>query len=168
MTFDPETGQFVAQDPIQRFFRYVPGRLSPDDCWEWMGGRYLVGLPYGRFTTADHRAVPAHRWLLGELRGQELGPEELGLHHCDNPPCVNPGHLYVGSAVQNAIDRESRGRGNNWIAKERSLRTHCAKGHRYDEQNTIWRKRGSAMCRDCRECGREAQRQYQARKRIVP
>lgn len=94
-------------------------------CWVWTGLRDESG--YGIFhvtLSGRYRKARAHRWLLGVLRGQHLTREvvgaEDGCHHCDNPPCVNPAHLYVGTRKQNIADAVERGR--MWQQKV----THCS------------------------------------------
>lgn len=79
---------------------------GPDGCWPWLGNRTASG--YGRVRVAG-RLMYAHRvaFLLG------VGPLADGLlvrHACDNPPCVNPGHLDSGTHTQNMADRAMRGR----------------------------------------------------------
>jgi hypothetical protein len=93
--------------PQERFWKHVtPG--TPDECWEWQGARTLG---YGAIYDGERGwPVKAHRvsWEL------HVGPIPDGrnvLHRCDNPPCVNPHHLYLGSHADNARDRATRGRG---------------------------------------------------------
>lgn len=83
--------------------------LSDDDCW-------LTDIsPTGRgYVTMQYQGkrVYVHR-LAWELYNAEPIPDGLYvLHSCDNPGCCNPNHLRVGTAADNAHDRESRGRGN--------------------------------------------------------
>jgi len=83
---------------------------DPGSCWEWQGSRDACG--YGIIGASRHGpARRAHRisWELQD--GKPLPASQLVLHACDNPPCVNPAHLYVGSAANNARDRSGRGRG---------------------------------------------------------
>lgn len=85
---------------------------APGDCWEWQGCRSPRG--YGVFSL--HRPgfpkqVIASRAALIRA-GVDIPQGMCALHTCDNPPCVNPGHLYVGSKKQNAIDCSNRGRHN--------------------------------------------------------
>ena len=76
------------------------------DCWIWQRGRNTGG--YGTLFWGDKRWY-AHR-LAYTLAN---GPIPKGLHvchKCDNPPCINPGHLFVGTARDNALDMVRKGR----------------------------------------------------------
>jgi hypothetical protein len=78
---------------------------QPRGCWEWTGRRNLQG--YGNFSI-NSRKVAAHRvaWTLAN------GPIPAGMHvchHCDNPPCVRPDHLFLGTAADNIRDRNVKG-----------------------------------------------------------
>lgn len=81
---------------------------TPDECWEWRGHRTRHG--YGLFTYRGRR-MPASRVAL-VMTGIALGDDQLACHHCDNPPCVNPAHLYAGTASDNMQDSIRRGRFN--------------------------------------------------------
>lgn len=108
------------------------------DCWIWTGSRCSDG--YGTFFVAG-RIVGAHRFSL-ELAGVTLGRLHA-LHRCDNPPCVNPAHLYAGTQRDNSRDMVARGQA--WQVQ----RTHCPRGHRYSQENTIIWGNGFRKCREC-------------------
>lgn len=90
----------------KRFSRYyVAGNAK--DCWLWMGSRSPQG--YGKFHLENNKYIAAHRFSYQEKNGAI--PDGLCvLHSCDNPPCVNPGHLFLGTPQDNVDDRTSKGR----------------------------------------------------------
>lgn len=76
-------------------------------CWEWQAYRDPAG--YGRFNVTPRKPALAHR-VAWEI---ENGPIPDGLcvcHHCDNPPCVRPDHLFLGTARDNSDDKIAKGR----------------------------------------------------------
>lgn len=130
-----------------RFWAKVD-RRGDDECWEWRGGKQgRPGFDYGRYYL-DGKTVPAHRYMYENVHGPATGL--VVRHRCDNPPCVNPGHLQLGTHKDNTRDCVERGR--NWHNKI----THCPKGHEYAGDN-LYEHRGSRQCKACR---READRAY--------
>ena len=89
----------------KRFWALVE-QHGPSECWPWLGHRNSSG--HGRFRFAG-KVQYAHRIAL-LVDGQELGTDDLACHSCDNPPCVNPAHLYRGTHKTNADDCTDRGR----------------------------------------------------------
>jgi hypothetical protein len=81
-------------------------RRSSDECWEWKGHRIPTG--YGQITQRGRR-TSTHRRAWELARGPI--PEGLCvLHRCDNPPCCNPAHLWLGTQADNSADRDRKGR----------------------------------------------------------
>lgn len=73
-------------------------------CWVWLGARLKGGLPYGQFRDEKCHRI-SYRLLIGEI------PDGLQvLHRCDNPSCVNPKHLFVGTPQDNMDDKIAKGR----------------------------------------------------------
>lgn len=104
----PET----TSELIARFWSYVDKR-GPDECWPWHGARSSCG--YGNFKLLDRKNTPSSRLAYYLSSGHWPG-ELLVCHACDNPPCCNPAHLFLGTTRDNAADMMAKGRwrgGNN-------------------------------------------------------
>ena len=111
------------------------------DCIEWTGYREKGG--YGRLFRKG-RVWQAHRWEWTEKHGPI--PEGMCvLHRCDNPPCVNVAHLFLGTQVDNIHDMIAKGRRRTG----QSERTHCKRGHEFTASNTKITKEGWRQCRAC-------------------
>lgn len=139
-------------DPLGRFFAQVDRR--DDGCWWWVGPRSRRNnVQYGAAAGPSGRTIAAHR-LAYELL---VGPIPDGLqidHLCRNTRCVNPDHLEAVTQRENIL------RGNA-PAAENARKTHCIRGHAFDEANTIIQRSGK---RSCRTCVNEAQRRNRLRR----
>ena len=109
--------------PAEVRFRQKYRQGASDECWEWQGSRHPQG--HGTFNAGVNSGgyTFAHRfsWELAN------GPIPEGLvirHRCDNPPCVNPAHLDVGTQGDNGRDMVERGR-DAWSTGVRKKRTGC-------------------------------------------
>lgn len=90
----------------ERFSRYVDHRGG--DCWTWTGARnrsgYGVVRLRGRWNALAHRVS----WVL--QHGTEIPSGQQVLHRCDNPSCVRPTHLFLGTNADNVADKIAKGR----------------------------------------------------------
>lgn len=96
----------VTPEYVTRFWARVAS--TPDvGCWIWTGRP--DGYGYGRATIGPRRVVLAHRAAY-EIAHGPLPDDVCVLHHCDNPPCVRPDHLFRGDRGDNARDMAAKGR----------------------------------------------------------
>ena len=109
---------------VARFWAKI--EKCENGCWEWTGVRNWMG--YGRVSRAG-RITSAHR-IAYELSVAAI-PDGLSvLHRCDNPPCCNPDHLFVGTVRDNAKDAVAKGRYVvwRWLTEEQKAAIRAARG----------------------------------------
>lgn len=96
----------INQSDIEHFWRHVLIPLDRDCCWMWLAYKSAQG--YGQFRLS--KAIQKAHRVSFEIN---IGPIPEGLfvcHSCDNPPCVNPDHLFLGTNWDNTHDKVLKGR----------------------------------------------------------
>jgi hypothetical protein len=133
-----------------RFWSKVD-RRGPDECWPWLG--HLDDGGYGR-VGRGHFVASRVAW---ELHNEAQVPEgQRVLHSCDNPPCMNPAHLWAGTQKDNVQDAISKGRAPHLV-----MQPTCKRGHARTEATTYVTPNGK---RQCRTCNRMAHARYNSKR----
>lgn len=146
-----EKGEWVSQrnrlpTAEDRFWSKVKKSDDPDGCWEWQ--THLSNKGYG-FFSYHGKNVGAHR------RSYEMAYGEIKdglhvLHTCDNPPCIRPDHLKLGTMADNVKDMIKKGRSPLFIKNKNvdGQITHCIRGHEFTPKNTYMNGK-SKKCKAC-------------------
>lgn len=154
---NPDAERLAIDNDVQsRFWQRVNVR-GKNECWEWTGTR---SNGYGSIRVSGKTRKATHvSWEIAN--GKPFPKGMLACHRCDNPPCVNPAHLFVGTLADNARDMVEKGRHTL-----RSL-THCFKGHEYTPENTRTCTRKDGTRRVCLTCQAEYQAAYFKRRQAA-
>ena len=101
----------------KRFWAKVDKTTTPSGCWEWTGCRNIWN--YGKIQIKG-KSVGSHR-VAWELTNGSIPSGIQVCHHCDNPPCCRPDHLFLGNQSANISDSVKKGRqiGNRKITEEK-------------------------------------------------
>lgn len=97
-----------SDEPKRPFYEQT--RRAQGGCIEWTGRRNPQGYGVARKFLGEPEEKRAHRrsWIMAH---GEIPKGLLVLHVCDNPPCVNPDHLFLGTNMDNSRDKHAKGRG---------------------------------------------------------
>jgi hypothetical protein len=99
-------------------------KSDPAGCWPWKGARHAQGYGAFRVGSKYHRSSRlAYELVKGHIQsGLDV------LHKCDNPPCCNPDHLFLGTDKDNAADRRRKGRrGHKYMPVDQLLHPHLSR-----------------------------------------
>ncbi len=132
------TGKRPTGPAEERFWRRVQ---TSEGCWEWTGSRR--GNGYGVHWTDERKLTGAHRYSYELHHGAIADSSLFVCHHCDNPPCVRPDHLFLGTVLDNARDMVAKGR------QVTIRRDACPSGHPYEGNNVAINPAGHRRCRQC-------------------
>lgn len=123
---------------VERFF----GRVEKtESCWNWLGGTGKGGYGIFRISSTQYYV---HRVSWAIANGGT--PGSLCIDHlCKNRTCVNPSHMELVTLAVNTM----RGDTSSSIPVINSRKTHCIRGHEFNEDNVFFDAKGSRRCREC-------------------
>lgn len=140
---DPDCPRRKRRPLIERFWEKVQ---KTDFCWVWTGptssGYGVIGVGGSRAHGAP--TVYTHR-LSWEIHHGPIADGLHVLHHCDNPPCVNPDHLFLGRHLENVRDMWAKGRAAVQVDPSRAARGERNGAHKLTEEQVREIKQALAL-----------------------
>ena len=123
-----------ARIPIEMRLAQQTQRGALTDCWRWLGRCDAFGYGRLKWQSPNGFLNRAHRvaWVLAN---GAIPPGLSVLHRCDNPPCVNPNHLFLGTQQDNNADRHNKGRSRGGLPIGHSF---APKGEQHPKAKLSW------------------------------
>lgn len=150
--------------PITERLKLTGWTVTLAECWEWNGKRNDSGYGIVNALREGYVGARAHR-VMYELEHGPIAAGTVVRHRCDNPPCVNPAHLAVGSQWDNTDDMVSRGRSGHLYENQGDR---CRNGHDMTAPGAYVVRdnpRNGRTYRTCVECSRRRSRDWARRNR---
>jgi hypothetical protein len=124
--------EYLAKFESKLIVNTVPSSPHVDTgCWEWRAAKTKKG--YGLFCVAS-KLIYAHRFSFEAYKG-EITTGLFVCHRCDNKSCVNPNHLFLGSAKDNSEDMVKKGRANFCSLEHREQISEKMTGRIFSEEH---------------------------------
>lgn len=134
-----EKGQFITMEitperVVAYFMKHVNIFSPSNECWNWGGEKTHHGYGYCRFGRRKRKGQfreLAHRLSFRIHNGKDIPPKMCVCHKCDNPLCVNPLHLFLGTDKDNSDDKVRKGRQSRGTKHGIATKLNCPRGEKH-------------------------------------